>query len=543
VQTPQTALFTLLSVEQFQCSICLDVFNDPVSTPCGHNFCITCIRQNWDSSAVCQCPLCKEVFFRRPGLKINTTLREVVDHVKQMIGGCADMSPAKPGEVACDVCTGRKFKALKSCLDCGTSFCEAHLQLHRTAPKLQKHKLIDPVQNLEDRMCKKHDRPLELFCKKEQVCVCGFCTEGEHRNHYTVSLEEEGMQRKGQLGKAQAVLQQMIQERLSKVTDIRHSVELSKVSTDMHKYMPSIYSLRLLCLNKANLIEVIEQKQKTVEDHADGIIKELEQEINDLQKRNTELEQLTTTQDHLYFLQIYPALCVPPHTKNWTAVQINTYTDVETLAPVVSKLEDLINGEMEKLHEKHLNKIQQYAVDVTLDSKTAHPYLILSADGKQVQCGNKRQKVPDNPARFDRAACVLGKEGFSSGRFYFEVLVTDKNAWDLGVARESAKRKGKLKATPENGYWTVVLRNRSEYMAKDSTPTPLTLRQKPQRVGVFVDYETGLVSFYDVEAICHIYSFHGRSFSEKLYPFFSPSLNDGGKNFGPLVILPENNTK
>uniref|UniRef100_A0AAY4ACU6 E3 ubiquitin-protein ligase TRIM39-like n=1 Tax=Denticeps clupeoides TaxID=299321 RepID=A0AAY4ACU6_9TELE len=489
---------TLLSVEQFQCSICLDVFNDPVSTPCGHNFCITCIRQNWDSSAVCQCPLCKEVFFRRPGLKINTTLREVVDHVKQMIGGCADMSPAK------------------------------------TAPKLQKHKLIDPVQNLEDRMCKKHDRPLELFCKKEQVCVCGFCTEGEHRNHYTVSLEEEGMQRKVKIKKLN------VDEEIS-VTAELFSALVSSIER-----------------NKANLIEVIEQKQKTVEDHADGIIKELEQEINDLQKRNTELEQLTTTQDHLYFLQVSQqiygfhttSLCVPPHTKNWTAVQINTYTDVETLAPVVSKLEDLINGEMEKLHEKRntcvstdLNKIQQYAVDVTLDSKTAHPYLILSADGKQVQCGNKRQKVPDNPARFDRAACVLGKEGFSSGRFYFEVLVTDKNAWDLGVARESAKRKGKLKATPENGYWTVVLRNRSEYMAKDSTPTPLTLRQKPQRVGVFVDYETGLVSFYDVEAICHIYSFHGRSFSEKLYPFFSPSLNDGGKNFGPLVILPENNTK
>ncbi|KAL0166864.1 hypothetical protein M9458_038708, partial [Cirrhinus mrigala] len=133
--------------------------------------------------------------------------------------------------------------------------------------------------------------------------------------------------------------------------------------------------------------------------------------------------------------------------------------------------------------------------DVTLDPDTANPYLILSDDGKQVRDGDTEQKLPDNPKRFDRYGIVLGKEGFSSGRFYFEVQVKGKTDWGLGVARESIDRKGE---SPNNGYWTVILRNGNEYKAYAGPSVSLSLRVKLQRVGVFVDYEEGLVSFYDV---------------------------------------------
>ncbi len=182
-------------------------------------------------------------------------------------------------------------------------------------------------------------------------------------------------------------------------------------------------------------------------------------------------------------------------------------------------------------------------MDVTLDPDTAHPDLILSDDGKQVRHGDIRQNLPDKPERFDTCVNVLGKEGFSSGRFYFEVQVKGKTEWTLGVARESINRKGQITASPSDGYWTVWLRNGDEYKAGDDPRVSLSLRVKPQRVGVFVDYEEGLVSFYDVESSSHIYTYTDQSFTDKLYPYFSPGLNEGGKNSNPLIITPVNYNK
>ncbi len=182
-------------------------------------------------------------------------------------------------------------------------------------------------------------------------------------------------------------------------------------------------------------------------------------------------------------------------------------------------------------------------MDVTLDPDTAQPNLILSDDGKQVRHGDIRQKLPDTPERFDYYVSVLGKEGFSSGRCYFEVQVKGKTEWDLGVVRESIDRKGTIRLTPSNGYWTVILRNGDEYKACAGPSVSLSLRVKPQRVGVFVDYEEGLVSFYDVESSSHIYSFTAQSFTEKLFPLFNPCNNDGGKNSSPLIITPVNYNK
>ncbi len=182
-------------------------------------------------------------------------------------------------------------------------------------------------------------------------------------------------------------------------------------------------------------------------------------------------------------------------------------------------------------------------MDVTLDPDTAQPELILSDDGKQVRCGDIRQKLPDTPERFDTGLCVLGKDGFSSGRCYFEVQVKGMTEWDLGVVRESINRKGAITVTPSDGYWTVWLRNGDEYKACAAPLVSLSLRVKPQRVGVFVDYEEGLVSFYDVESSSHIYSFTDQSFTEKLFPLFCPCLNDEGKNSSPLIITPVNYNK
>uniref|UniRef100_A0A8C9XDL1 B30.2/SPRY domain-containing protein n=1 Tax=Sander lucioperca TaxID=283035 RepID=A0A8C9XDL1_SANLU len=196
------------------------------------------------------------------------------------------------------------------------------------------------------------------------------------------------------------------------------------------------------------------------------------------------------------------------------------------------------NQEKFPVTSSELKRVQQYAVDVTLDPDTAYPELILSDDGKQVNHGDVRKNLPDNPERFSKSVCVLGKQSFTTGRFYFEVQVKRKTEWTLGVVRESINRKRSITLSPQNGYWTIWLRNGNEYKALAGPPVRLSLKSPPQKVGVFVDYEEGLVSFYDVDAAALIYSFTGCSFTEKLFPYFSPCNNDGGKNSSPLIISP-----
>ncbi|XP_067282634.1 E3 ubiquitin-protein ligase TRIM39-like [Pseudorasbora parva] len=506
--------------KDIQCSICLDVFTNPVTTSCGHNFCKTCLNKCWDNSQTCSCPYCKEKFEHRPDLKINTTLRELVVYYK-------NKSPEKKPEVMCDVCEDRKLKALKSCLVCQSSYCETHLEPHLRVAGLQKHKLINPVRNLEDYICQKHERPLELFCKDDQMCVCLSCTEGEHKNHNTVPLEEMIQD-----------TQHMIQDRIKKIQDIKHSAEIRKRNSEKEKAARvELFTdlIRSIERCQTELLEMMEEKQKALEKQEEELIEELEQEITELKMRNTELEQLSHTEDHLHLLQIYSSLCSSRNTRNWSEISVKTDESLETLRRALTQLQDTL---LKKFTQTDLKRMQQYAVDVTLDPDTAHPYLILSDDGKQVRHGDILQKVPYKPERFDRFLNVLGKEGFSSGRFYFEVQVKGKTDWTLGVARESVNRKDVIQLSPNNGYWTVALRNGNEYGAFAGPDVFLSLRVKPQRVGVFVDYEEGLVSFYDVESSSHIYSFTAQSFTEKLYPYFSPYPNNGGKNSTPLIITP-----
>ncbi|KAM4614755.1 E3 ubiquitin-protein ligase TRIM21-like [Polymixia lowei] len=539
---------SFLSKEQFLCSICLDVFINPVSTPCGHNFCKTCITQHWDSDVLCRCPLCNKLFNTRPDLLVNTFISEMAAQFRKSVqvkaNSCPDQQCVKPGEVPCDVCTETMIKAVKFCLVCLTSYCETHLEPHQRVERLKRHKLIDPVESLEDRMCKKHDRPLEMFCKTEQMCVCQFCTESDHKLHLVVPLKEEYEGKKAQLGKTGTEVQEMIQERQLKIQEIKDSVELSKEDADREiadsvevftALMSSIES------SQDELIETIEEKQKSREKKAEGFIKELEQEISKLTKRSTELEQLSHTEDHLHLLQGFPTLNTPPLTKDWTKVNVHQ-SYVGTVRRAVAQLEKTLNLEMKKLCDAELKRVQQYAVDVTLDPDTAHPGLILSEDGKQVYCGDVEKNLPDNPETFSTCPCVLGKQSFSSGRFYFEVDVKGKTDWDLGVARESINRKREITLSPKDGFWTIWLRNGNEYEALDDSDVLLSLRDKLQKVGVFVDYDEGLVSFYDVEARVHIYSYTGCTFSETLYPYFGPSPNYGGKNSAPLIISPVNHT-
>ncbi|XP_076584507.1 E3 ubiquitin-protein ligase TRIM21-like [Chaetodon auriga] len=545
-----SAANSLMSEDQFLCSICLDVFTDPVTTSCGHNFCKNCITEHWNINESCQCPMCKETFTTKPDLRVNTLFSEMVVQFRQstqqeVSSSSSEQQVSKPGEVPCDVCTGTKLKALKSCLVCLVSYCETHLEPHLTVLGLKRHQLIDPVENLEGRMCMKHDKPLELFCKTDHTCVCMLCTVLDHKTHDVVPLREEYDEKRAELRKTEDVIQQVIQKRRLKIEELKQSVKLSKENADREiaEGVQVFTSLKESVERGLDeLIKTIEEKQKTTEKQTEVFIKELEQEISELLKRSTEVEQLSRSEDHLHFLQSFSSLDVPT-TKDWTELSVPPASYEGTVVRAVAQLEETLSKEMKKLIEAELKRVQQYAVDVTLDPDTAHPNLILSDDGKQVNHGDVRKTLPDNPERFSFCICVLGKQSFSSGRFYFDVQVKGKTEWDFGVARESISRKGKITLGPKNGYWTIWLRNGNEYGASDDLVVSLSLKSQPQKVGVFVDYEEGLVSFYDVDAAALIYSFTGCSFTEKLFPYFCPCPNDGGKNSAPLIISAVNQTE
>ncbi|XP_041841591.1 E3 ubiquitin-protein ligase TRIM7 isoform X2 [Melanotaenia boesemani] len=643
-----------LSEEQVHCSICLDVFTNPVSIPCGHNFCQSCILGYWKTSPLYQCPMCKKSFYKRPDISVNTVLREIAEQFKQIrvksIEGkgsgeeeegktkkwtmerrkkedeerllekdqkqqlleelkqkqeekkkkeglkekhgdelpplippsktspppspqaAAQAPPPLPQtspppspqipasplpqtspspspstaslptpsweEVLCDVCLGEgRPKAVKSCLVCLTSYCEEHLKSHTA--RFTKHKLMEPVANMEDRMCPKHERLLELFCKKDQTCVCVLCTETDHRAHYTVPVEREWTEKKALLKRTGIDVQQMIQDRVKKVEEMKHSVELNKASAkrEIEESMQVFSELvRSIQKTQAELVLVIEEKQRQTERWAEGLITELDQEIAELKKRNTDLENVART-DHINFLKSFPALSTPPSVKDWSEISVPTDTCVGLIRRSVSKLEATLSEMIDKLSESEIRQLLKYSVDVTLDPDTANPWLQLSQDRHQVRHLGAWQDLPDQPDRFDTVVIVLGREGFTSGRHYWEVQVGDKDDWYLGVAKSSVNRKGRISVSTTQGYWALAMKKGQEYRVSTSPPFLLSLDPKPKRIGVYVDFEEGQVSFYDVRARTHIYTFED-NFTEKILPFFYLYCCD--KASDTMVICPVN---
>lgn len=173
-----------------------------------------------------------------------------------------------------------------------------------------------------------------------------------------------------------------------------------------------------------------------------------------------------------------------------------------------------------------------HAADVVLDPDTAHPELFLSEDRRSVRRGPSRQSVPDNPERFDCRPCVLGAQSFSSGRHYWEVEVRNVMVWSVGVCEDSVARKGEALLVPQNGFWTLEMFG-NQYRVLSSPEKILPLKERLRRVAVFLDYECGDVSFYNMRDRSHIYTCPRSLFSGPLRPFFRLGSDDS-----PLFICP-----
>ncbi|XP_074482075.1 E3 ubiquitin-protein ligase TRIM39-like [Sebastes fasciatus] len=548
--------------EQFLCSICLDVFTESVSTPCGHNYCKTCITGYWASSDRTQCPLCLKKFRRRPQLQVNTGFRDMLEHFNNMKVGDEDKTLAKPGEVPCDICLVPKLKAQKTCLVCLASYCQPHLEPHERAAALKKHQLIDPVSNLEDRVCKKHDKVFELFCLDDQMCVCYMCLEDDHAVHEAVPLEHAFRERKVQLDYVTSEIKMMENTKSKSLKEMKYLVEQSKKESEKEMAdIAEVFTALLVSLQKsqAELFAVIQEKHKAALKQAEDHVTHLEQEVAELRRRRSEMEHLLQTEDHIRLLQSWLSLLhpedqinplthsTPPLTPDLS--DISQQCCLGMVKKAVAQMEKTLSNEMEELiHEVRLSDgcerpvgaegpmadgfvkelwtppldklmmIQQCnAVDVTLDTYAAHPRLVVSRDGKQLTFGDGFLSwLAFFRVGSQRQPLIVGKEGFSSGRFYYEVQVSGSKGWVLGVVKEPLNREMTYCPRPNDGGWTLcgIYNQDDEYLANGFSPATLHVRQRHQTVGVFVDYEKGEVSFYDVDARTLIYSHSGCAFKE-----------------------------
>ncbi|XP_063053047.1 E3 ubiquitin/ISG15 ligase TRIM25-like [Engraulis encrasicolus] len=180
------AVMMLRKQDLFTCSICLGLLKDPVTLSCGHNYCSGCINSHWDGEdqkRVYSCPQCRQTFISRPVLNKNNVIAELVEEIRKTTMQ-ADVL-ADHGDVQCDVCSETKLKAVKSCLDCLLSYCETHFQVHNDLNRGRNHTVIDATGQLEERICSRHNKALEVFCHTDHSLVCYLCMIDLDKSHDT----------------------------------------------------------------------------------------------------------------------------------------------------------------------------------------------------------------------------------------------------------------------------------------------------------------------------------------------------------------------
>ncbi|XP_062301406.1 uncharacterized protein LOC134006336 [Scomber scombrus] len=344
--------------------------------------------------------------------------------------------------------------------------------------------------------------------------------------------EKEAQKRlKVKQDKTRADLQQKVQMREQKVAEVRSSMKACTGSLDAEWLEINNVFLEVMRAvedTRQKALQPLEERRMRVKKEAQDLVKNLQREIDELKKTIDELGKNPN-------LQVSALTCLDEYI-DWKHLTVDTSYSFGTLRTTTSAMMEQIHQRLENLSSVELKRIPTFAVDVKLDPTSAHRCLLLSSDGKKVRDGGKTQPAPDAPNRFDPFGSILGLNRLTTGKSYWEVEVSNKTGWDLGVARGKANRKGELSLIPDKGYWVIVHYEGKNYAALTAPAVPLTLKDKPHRVGVFVDYEERLVSFYNVTAQSHIYSFTKCSFRDELFPYFSPHLMQNDKNGDPLII-------
>ncbi|XP_030609775.1 tripartite motif-containing protein 16-like isoform X2 [Archocentrus centrarchus] len=400
-------------LSQFCCSVCLDLLKDPVTIQCGHTYCRSCIDGCWDQEnekGKYSCPQCRETSSQRPVLGRNNMLAEVVEKLKktetQQACSSSPLAPAGPADIACDFCCGTiRNKATMSCLTCLASYCPAHLEPHYSFPVLKIHQLVLATVPLQEKMCTKHNKLMEVYCHKDKRCICYLCTMDEHKGHRTVSAAAERATEQMQLIESQSAVKLKSQERQEELSELVQAVKDFKVGSQTAvKCSDEIFDKLISSIQKkrASAKQLIEAREKAALDQAEALQLQLEEEIAKLRRRDADLEELSHTADHIHFIKTFQSLStscespdLPPGAVVCPQRSMKTVTDclsdlkddmtnfLWTTWPKISaavSAVDVVLPPVPKTREEFL----RYCCPLTLDPNTVSNYLSLSLNSQRV---------------------------------------------------------------------------------------------------------------------------------------------------------------
>ncbi|XP_058250317.1 E3 ubiquitin/ISG15 ligase TRIM25-like isoform X2 [Hemibagrus wyckioides] len=530
--------------DQFNCSICLDLVKDPVTLSCGHSFCMVCINGYWDQEdqqGVYSCPQCRQTFTPRPAVSKNTMLAEVVETLKKT--GLQATRPAQstagPEDVECDFCTENKSKAIKSCLVCLASFCETHLQPHYKSPAFKKHKLVEASRRLQEQICSQHDKLLEVYCRTNQQCICMLCMLDEHKGHDTVSAAAARVEKQKQLLNLQGTFQQKIQEREQELLELTKAVESHKQYAQTAVQEIERIFFDLIKSIKTRLSEVTHQiraQEKAAVSRAEEIIKQLEQEIAELKRRDAEMEELSHAEDPIHFLQHFQPLMTPPVSAVSPTTTISSLLSFKDAVNSLSKSkvelearskEQLgkISGEVKKIlilsPERREDFLQSFG-PFTLDPDTANFYLCLS-EGNTVVTKYLLSLYAYSSGSFECYSQVLCSESVS-GCCYWEVEWSGYEGVNIAVSYKDISRKGSGNEGQfgrNDKSWILLCQPFKCSFLHNNQQTIIAINSTPSRIGVFVDHEAGFLSFYSVSDTMKLLHTIKCTFTQPLYPGFT----------------------
>ncbi|XP_016389275.1 E3 ubiquitin/ISG15 ligase TRIM25-like [Sinocyclocheilus rhinocerous] len=542
----------------FTCPICLHLLKSPVTTACGHSFCMDCLNECWDrddQKGVYSCPQCRQTFSPRPALSRSTVLAEVVERMKREAPETETASTvpsfAVSGDVVCDVCTKTKTKAIKSCLTCLASYCESHIKAHKS-PALKWHKLVNTSPHLMDQICSQHHKPLELYCCQHQQLICVQCALITHQNHKITSPASKRGQIQEQMGSNQNVLEKEMQTRAQKVQELRKAVACFKHSSQTaveHSEKMFTELIRSMEKRRAGITEVIRAKEKAEVSNVEELIRTLEQEISDLRIRHDELGQLSQIKDDIYVIQNFSALSLKQFSNlnNISISQHLNFKEIETVVSLLkSQLDDLCVQDIVRISEKvptiHImtnnEKIAKYlpsrpmsreefliySTDLKLDSSYACKQLCINrmsvSRRSDVQPRSASQSYyGNNPALEIRNSTyqVLCKESLS-GRCYFEVKLGGAGC-SIAFSYDALSQGGAgFIFGSNNRSWKCDFptANVCVWQSNQQTNIPVVFK-----IGVFLDQDAGTVSFYNVSDKMTLLHRIQTTFTAPLYPGFS----------------------
>ncbi|XP_034148006.1 E3 ubiquitin-protein ligase TRIM47-like isoform X2 [Esox lucius] len=533
-------------INSITCSICLDLLKDPVTIPCGHSYCMSCIKDcldQEDDKGIYSCPQCRQTFIPRPVLNRNTMFSELVENLKKtrLQAAPPDHCYAGPGDVECDFCTGRKLKAVKSCLVCLASFCETHLQPHYESPAFKKHKLVQATKQLLEKICSHHDKLLEVYCRTDQQCICYLCTMDEHKGHDTVPAAAERTEKQRQFGEKYLESQKRIGEREKKIQELRQTVDILKHSAQAAVEDSERIFTELICYiekRRSELKEQIRAQEKTEVSRAQGLLEQLEQEVAELRRRDVELKQLSHTEDHIHFLQSFQSLCVSPGSEVLPSITVYPHISFEDVKKSVSELKDQIQDvckkELDRIswevttgqigppaEPKTREDFLTYSCQLTLDPNTANQNLCLSEGNRKVTWSDEVQSYPDQHDRFTSCRQVLCREALS-GVCYWEVEWSGE--WvDVAVSYKEICRKGSGNECwfgHNDQSWMLFCTTSRCSFWHNNLKTDIHVPCS-SRVGVYLDHRAGTLSFYSVSDTMTLLHRVQTTFTQPLYPGFN----------------------